>query len=271
MTTPSEALDPRVVPSQAWQLSPQTSSQEAIYLVREAPLRVTTQERLAAVMMRTPGMDVELVVGYLVGEGWVASYDQIDAVLLQPALACGASMDLADVRLTAEARPLAIDERPHLVRAVAGDASRHGEWPLPAVGSEVQAALGALAAAGTDLRAGQTLRQLAGGVHAFGLYRADGERLVVCEDIGRHNAMDKAVGWCLARGLNDAWAFGLCSGRLSYEMVAKAARVQLPILASFSAPSSLGVETAERCGITLVGYLKDGEARVYSQPQRVQP
>ncbi len=271
MTKPAEDLDPRIVPAQAWRLSARTSGQERIYLVREAPLRVTIQERPAVVMMRTPGMDVELVVGYLVVEGLVASYGQIDAVLLQPALECGAAMDRAEVRLTVEARPPAMDERPRLVWAVAGDASRHGERPLPAVSSEVQAALGALATAGNDLRAGQTLRQLAGGVHAFGMYRADGERLVVCEDIGRHNAMDKAVGWCLGRGLDDAWAFGLCSGRLSYEMVAKAARVQLPMLVSFSAPSSLGVETAERCGITLVGYLKDGEARVYSHPERVLP
>jgi len=156
-----------------------------------------------------------------------------------------------------------------LVRAVAGDVRQHGERSPPVVASSVQVSLGALSAAGQNLRAGQALRELAGGVHAFGLYRDGGERLVVCEDIGRHNAMDKAVGWCLGRGLDGAWAFGLCSGRLSYEMVAKAARVGLPVLVSFSSPSSLGVETADRCGITLVGYLKDGEARVYSHAHRV--
>jgi len=269
MSEIADGCDPRVVPSQATRLSAEGACQEDLYLVREAPLEVRVNGRRLAVMMRTPGMDAELVTGYLVCEGMVVSRSQIAAVTLSSCTEDRVA-DSADVCLAEGVEPPAADEPVRLVRAVAGDVSRQGERLLPAVVSSAQVSLAALSAAGQNLREGQTLRGLAGGVHAFGLFRDDGKRLVVCEDIGRHNAMDKAVGWCLGRGLDGAWAFGLCSGRLSYEMVAKAARVGLPMLVSFSAPSSLGVETADRCGITLVGYLKDGEARVYTHPQRVQ-
>jgi len=264
----ADGCDPRVIRAQATRLSAQGAHQEELFLVREAPLEVRVNGHLQAVMMRTPGMETELVTGYLVCEGMVVSRSQIASVTLGSSTEDRVA-DSADVCLAEGVEPPAADEPVRLVRAVAGDVRQHGERSPPVVASSVQVSLGALSAAGQNLRAGQALRELAGGVHAFGLYRDGGERLVVCEDIGRHNAMDKAVGWCLGRGLDGAWAFGLCSGRLSYEMVAKAARVGLPVLVSFSSPSSLGVETADRCGITLVGYLKDGEARVYSHAHRV--
>lgn len=269
MTTGSDSPDRRLVRAQAVQLNAEGAYWEELFLVREAPLRVCVNGRPIAVMMRTPGMDAELVMGYLVCEGVVALRSQIASIRLGRVTEQRQRIDLADVRLVDGVALPAADEPVRLVRAVAGDVGGHGKRSLPGVPSSVTVSLSALTAAGQDLRTGQTLRGLAGGVHAFGLYGADGGRLVICEDIGRHNAMDKAVGWCLERGLDDAWAFGLCSGRLSYEMVAKAARVGLPMLVSFSAPSSLGVETAERCAITLVGYLTDGAARVYAHPHRV--
>jgi FdhD protein len=249
-------------------------------LVCEAPLLVRVGGHPVALMMRTPGKEAELATGFLLSEGVVASAGDIGSVRVfrschrEPSgdgrcAAQGWVGDVADVRLVSGAAPNISSDRTRTVWAVAGDHGPCLDVALPTVDREMSLGWHALVAARVDLNVGQKLREHAGGVHGFGVYRDTGERLVVCEDVGRHNAMDKAIGWCVRHRVADAWTFGLCSGRLSYEMVAKAARVGLPILVSFSAPSSLGVLTAERCNITLVGYLTDSQALAYTHPERL--
>ena len=96
-----------------------------------------------------------------------------------------------------------------------------------------------------------------------------GELIILCEDVGRHNAVDKGFGYCLMRGVPLPDKMLLCSGRLSYEMVSKAIRLKLPILASVSAPTALAVQLADRFGLTVVGYLRGGHMTIYTNPQRI--
>src|SRR5205085_4544559 len=109
-----------------------------------------------------------------------------------------------------------------------------------------------------------------GGLHATGLFRADGERLCAREDVGRHNAMDKVVGWAFREGLLPFAGYVLCvSGRLSFELVQKAAVAGCPVLVAVGAPSSLAVELARDRGVTLCGFVRGGRLNVYSEPWRV--
>ena len=120
------------------------------------------------------------------------------------------------------------------------------------------------------LRTEQVVFEATGGVHAAACFSVDGELLVLREDIGRHNALDKVIGWAgLARRVPLSDVILLVSGRISFEIVQKAALAGIPVIGAVSAPSSLAVQTAERLGITVVGFLRGERFNVYSHPARV--
>jgi FdhD protein len=119
------------------------------------------------------------------------------------------------------------------------------------------------------MREQQTVHRHVGGTHAAVLFDKSGRVITLAEDIGRHNAIDKAVGYCLLRGISLHDKVLLTSGRASYEMATKAIRVGIPIIASVSAPTSLAVQLAEDRGLTLIGYLRGGRMNVYTHPERV--
>lgn len=248
-------------------------------LAVEEPLELRVAGRSIAVTMRTPGHDVELAHGFLLTEGAVAGREDI-----RTARYCGSrdadgmhTHNVLDVELAAGVPELDTGiERNFYTTSSCGvcgkaslDAVRLRSRFSPAedpirVDPEVLAAL-----PGT-LRARQRVFDRTGGLHAAGLFTAHGEPLVVREDIGRHNAVDKVMGWAL---MNDRIpAVGtvlMVSGRASFELVQKAVMAGVPVLAAVSAPSSLAAELAAETGLTLVGFIRGGSMNVYTGAERI--
>ena len=230
----------------------------------EEPLEIRVDGRPLAVTMRTPGHDEELALGFLHGEG-----------LIDAPHAAGPTEDFA-ANTVEVAGPLLRDPGARsfyttsscgvcgkgALEQVAVDAPR-----LPP-GPRVDRAL--LAALPGRLRAAQPGFERTGGLHATGLFTAEGELVASREDVGRHNAMDKVVGWALREGLVPLRDHVLCvSGRLSFELVQKAAVAGAPILVGVGAPTSLAVELARDRNLTLAGFARGGRVNVYAAADRV--
>jgi len=228
----------------------------------EEPLEIRVDARALAVTMRTPGHDEELALGFLYGEG-----------LITEPRAAGPTADFANNTVEV-AGPLARDPgaRSFYTTSSCGvcgkgaleEVAVHAP-PLPP-GPQIDRAL--LADLPERLR--QPGFERTGGLHATGLFTPQGELLIVREDVGRHNAMDKVIGRALLDGLLPLHAFVLCvSGRLSFELVQKAAVAGAPILVGVGAPTSLAVSLAEDRGLTLAGFARAGAVNVYTAPERV--
>lgn len=250
-------------------------------LAVEEPLEIRVGGSPLAVTMRTPGSDVELAAGFLVSEGVIGEGREF-----RSAMHCGGpgtggaenTYNVLDVTLAPGVPPPA----PDVARAfyttsscgVCGKASIDAvetvsRYDVALDGAVVDAA--ELVTYPVRLREKQDVFDKTGGLHAAALFDATtGELLVLREDVGRHNAVDKVVGWAL---LNDRLPLRgtvlQVSGRASFELVQKAAMAGIPVLAAVSAPSSLAAELAEKLGLTLVGFLRGRSMNVYSHPHRV--
>jgi len=247
-------------------------------VILEEPLSLEVNDEPVALLMRLPGMEKELAVGFCLSEGLVRSFDDIvgvrhcgEALPGSGAAAAGEDRNRVEVRVRPEGlNPEARREVARLVRAGCGSVDLEGiDLSLPNAPEGLGVLAEVLGALPQAMNEAQVLRQAVGGVHAAGIYRADGEQVVVCEDIGRHNAVDKAVGHCLLQGISLENKVLLCSGRLSYEMATKALRAGVPVLATIAVPTSLAVQIAERYGLTMVGRLRGGRLTVYAHPERV--
>jgi FdhD protein len=229
----------------------------------EEPLEIRIAGRPVAVTMRTPGHDEELALGFALSEG------------LQP-VAARLPADLAANTVELEAPGFDPDR---LARSFYTSSSCGvcGKGALEAVAVEaprVESALrvpASLVAGLPDrLRAAQAAFEATGGLHATGLFTAQGELLCLREDVGRHNAMDKVVGWAFGAGRLPLADCVLCvSGRLSFELVQKAAVAGCPLLVAVGAPSSLAVELAQDRGVTLCGFVRGGRLNVYTEAWRI--
>jgi FdhD protein len=230
----------------------------------EEPLEIRIGGRPVAVTMRTPGHDEELALGFALSEG------------LQPT---GARIpdDLAANTVELEA-PGFDPERLARSFYTTSSCGVCGKGALEAIAVEaprVESDLGVraewIASLPDRLRAAQPAFAATGGLHATGLFEAGGELLCLREDVGRHNAMDKVVGWAFGEGLLPLARLVLCvSGRLSFELVQKAAVAGCPLLVAVGAPSSLAVELAQDRGVTLCGFVRGGRVNVYTEPWRVE-
>jgi FdhD protein len=276
-TTPVKAVRRPATKVQvvAWDGAASRRSDE---VVTEEPLQIRAAGpgqpiRDVAITMRTPGHDFELAVGYLAGEGAIASSDEVREVRYCDVDA--GQPQLYNVVTVATARPLPDDlfGRSSVVGASCGacgktsiDQLRVDTQVLPP-GPALPISL--LVSLPERLREGQAVFDRTGGVHAAGRFRADGTRVAVREDVGRHNAVDKLVGAALLGGPRIDGDVLVLSGRVSFEMVQKAVVARFPIVVAVSAPSSLAVQAADELGCTVLGFTRAGAANVYSHPERV--
>jgi FdhD protein len=229
----------------------------------EEPLEIRVGGAPVAVTMRTPGHDEELALGFALSEG------------LRPA---GARVpdDLAanTVELDAPGFDAARLARSFYTSSSCGVCGKGALEAVaveaPRVESRLELAAALLATLPDRLRAAQAAFALTGGLHATGLFDRGGELLCLREDVGRHNAMDKVIGWAFRAGVLPLAENVLCvSGRLSFELVQKASVAGAPVLVAVGAPSSLAVDLARDRGLTLCGFVRDGRMNVYSEPWRV--
>jgi len=249
-------------------------------LATEEPLeiRLISPQKTVAVTMRTPGADFELAAGFLYSEGVVSSREDIDRIsycvdadvdgeqrynIVNVALREGLSVDL---------QPL---ERHFFTTSACGvcgraslEALRSREYPVIPNGPEVSAAV--IYSLPDQLRSAQRVFSTTGGLHAAGLFDAQGTLLSVREDVGRHNALDKLVGSAI---LSDELPLNNCivmvSGRSSFEILQKCLAAGVPIVCAVSAPSSLAVALAREFGITLVGFLRGERFNIYAGKERL--
>jgi FdhD protein len=228
----------------------------------EEPLEIRVDGEALAVTMRTPGHDEELALGFLYGEG-----------LIDGPRAAGPTRDLA-ANIVEVAGPLLRDPaRRRFYTSSSCGVCGKGALEEVAVASAPAAAGPVIDRADlADLpeRLRQPGFERTGGLHATGLFSPAGELLAVREDVGRHNAMDKVVGRALLDGLLPLHPRVLCvSGRLSFELVQKAAVAGAPVLVGVGAPTSLAVELAGTRGLTLAGFARGGRVNVYTGSERV--
>lgn len=239
----------------------------------EAPLELRIGGKPVTVLMRTPGHDEELVTGFLFGEGVIADADDIISLEHPPGVSEAERGNVLDVRLMVSRRAFEV-ERPFFSNSSCGICGKKSLASVEVHGtvadSPLRVSRAVLSALPDRLRAAQAVFAATGGVHASGLFTPEGELVAVREDVGRHNALDKLVGWALGEGrvpLSDRVL--LVSGRVSYELVQKAVAAGIPVLAAVGAPSSLAVELAERFGITLIGFLRPSGMNVYAHRHRI--
>ncbi len=229
----------------------------------EEPLEIRINGRPVAVTMRTPGHDEELACGFLISEG------------ISP-LRASIPADLAanTVELEVESFDPERLSRNFYTSSSCGVCGKGAleavSVEAPEVTSELRVASELVADLPERLRAAQAAFAATGGLHATGLFDGHGQLLCVREDVGRHNAMDKVIGWAHGQALLPLSEALLCvSGRLSFELVQKAAVAGCPIMVAVGAPSSLAVELADDRGITLCGFVRAGRVNVYSAPWRI--
>ncbi len=226
-----------------------------------------------AVTMRTPGHEADLAVGFLVTEGLIAPDDALYVTFADAATAAQPD-DIVTVHLRRAFDPSIVAQRHFVATASCGICGKAtldevavrcpAIPPGPIVGPDVLVDLP------VRLRAAQPVFDRTGGVHAAGLFDAAGELVRAREDVGRHNAVDKVVGAEARAGhlpLRDRVL--MVSGRVSFEIVQKAAVAGVPVVCAVSAPSDLAVEAADRLGLTLIGFLRGDSFNVYAHPERV--
>ncbi|MFC5675892.1 formate dehydrogenase accessory sulfurtransferase FdhD [Aeromicrobium endophyticum] len=248
-------------------------------LAVEEPLEVRVNGSSFSVTMRSPGDDFDLVGGFLVSEGVVWSADQLASMRF-----CAGTdeqglqtFNVIDAELSPGTAPPDLSLERHVYTSsscgICGTASIdavHKATHFGRLDDDITWDAALLGSLPDRLRERQKVFDRTGGVHAAGLFSADGELLCLREDVGRHNAVDKVVGWALRDGRLPLRGTALqVSGRASFELVQKAHMAGIPVLAAVSAPSSLAVEHAESAGMTLLGFSRGGGFNVYAGDHRV--
>jgi FdhD protein len=227
--------------------------------------------------MRTPGHDLDLAIGFLLTEGIIGSAEDVHTARLCAGTDTPNTYNVADVVLSAGVPPPVTDPSRNFYTTsscgVCGKASidavrTRSRYPVD--GDDVRIEARVLTGLPDTLRQAQRTFDSTGGLHAAGLFTVDGGLVVAREDIGRHNAVDKVIGWAAREHrLPLAGHVLVVSGRASFELVQKAWMAGVPVLAAVSAPSSLAVELAEEAGLTVAGFVRGTSMNVYTRADRI--
>lgn len=250
-------------------------------LATEEPLEIRlvagTQMRSVAVTMRTPGNDFELTAGFLLSEGVVTRRDEIAGIsyCIDPQVDAEQRYNIVNVQLAPGALPpLERLERHFTMSSACGVCGKANIEALQTraarIDDPLRISLQQIAQLPEKMRNAQRVFESTGGLHAAALFDTNGALLVLREDVGRHNALDKIVGWAL---LNDRLPLSGCvllvSGRASYELLQKSIVARIPVVCAVSAPSSLAVDLAQNFGVTLLGFVRGTRANVYAGKERI--
>ena len=241
-------------------------------VVVEEPLEIRVNGESMSVTMRTPGNDFDLAVGLLLTEGIIRSRDEVGTIAYcpdedQPELKNVVNVGLIDAgRKIESSRRLWSNSSCGLCGKATLESIRQ---VCPPVTSAITVARDVLYSLPSRLRASQANFERTGGIHAVALFDVRGSLLLLREDIGRHNAVDKVLGAAVMNGLAPAEMVMMVSGRLGFEIAQKALVVGIPVVASVSAPSNLAIELANEFGMTAIGFLRGHSMNVYSHPERV--
>ncbi|BBH65386.1 sulfurtransferase FdhD [Actinoplanes sp. OR16] len=246
-------------------------------LAAEEPLEIRVRKNPLAVTMRTPGHDIDLAMGFLLTEGVIGKADDVLTAQLCAGTDTPNTYNVVDVVLDPHVPPPVTDPSRNFYTTsscgVCGKASIDAVRTrslFDVAGDPLEIPATVLAGLPEKLRKAQRTFDRTGGLHAAGLFTATGDLLVLREDVGRHNAVDKVIGWALREGrLPLAGHVLMVSGRASFELTQKAWMAGLPLLAAVSAPSTLAVELADEAGMTLIGFLREPRMNIYAGAQRV--
>ena len=217
-------------------------------------------------LMATPCDTMALAVGFALSEGLISSTRDIN-----PLRCC--DDDPSAIRMQLARVPDGLTERNLIIASscgMCGSANIEETIAgLPNVGNSLRVPVALLLEALAEMKSRQAIFERTGGTHAAALFSTDGTILAFAEDIGRHNALDKVIGRCSLEEKPTAGCGAALSGRVSLELVLKASRAGIELIAAVSAPSSLAIDAAERCGITLCGFVRGDRATVYTHESRI--
>ncbi len=276
------ALDPeRVMQVEVTHWQESESVLRSDQLTIEEPFEVRIGHQSLAVIMRTPGNDAELALGFLLTEGVIQQPEDVLAVESDVDEDNLPLPNVLNITLRSQLQQDSIHaqpatfERHFTVSASCGLCGKNSIADLmlsvsPLEPDTLRLHIATFYELAAQLRSRQKVFQYTGGLHAAGLFTASGELQLLREDIGRHNAVDKLIGYGMLHGSFPYREHILMvSGRTSFEIIQKALLARIPCVAAISAPSSLAVELAEQSGITLVGFLRDHSMNVYTHPERI--
>lgn len=242
------------------------------HLAEETPIALEYNGISHATMLATPADLEDFALGFSLTEGIVGSVSDVrgielrsecDGIVIKLEISSACAMRLRQRRRAMAGRTgcglCGVETLPEVLREV------------PPVAAATRIAIGAVVQAMRDMRARQSLHDLTGATHAAGWAQADGRLALVREDVGRHNALDKLVGALARAGQDAGQGMVLVSSRASFEMVQKAASAGAGVLAAVSAPTALAVRMAQRANLTLLGFMRQADATLYTHPERILP
>jgi len=227
------------------------------WIVEEVPLSIFVNGRHFVTAMVSPAMREEFIIGNLFSERIIGNVQEIESLQIE-----------GNIAKIVVKNPLKIlKSKKTIVSGCGGDSSFLDESKLPRIDSDVKICVDDLFKAIKSIL-NSDLHRATGGVHIVGLFGEKGE-ICVIEDIGRHNALDKAIGYSLSRDANFKETFVACTGRISSEMALKCAVANIPIIVSKGATTSLAIEIAEKTGLCIIAFARNEKMNVYTNPERV--